>query len=59
MPDTRMQKEIFGAFNGMEDSIDMLASRTLPETLVKIENIILFFQQPPSTYDQGQNPASK
>ncbi len=43
-PDCR--KRFLGAVSGMEDSIDVLASRTLPETMVKIENIILFLSRP-------------
>ena len=40
------RKRFLGAVSGVEDSIDVLASRTLPETMVEIENIILFFSKP-------------
>jgi hypothetical protein len=40
------RKRFLGAVKGMETSIDSLASRTLPETMVDIENIILYFKRP-------------
>jgi len=40
------RERFLGAVSGMEDSIDELASRTLPETMVEIENIILYFSKP-------------
>ncbi len=50
------RKRFLRALTGVEDSIDMLASRTLPETMVQIENVILFFQQGPLIPKQGPIP---
>lgn len=43
-PDCR--KRFLGAVKGIENSIDVLASQSLPEAIVDIENIILYFRKP-------------